>query len=406
MAIALRLFIPLIFLALGWWGFQKYSVEAPPEPEQPPVPRRLETTIKPLVRQDFEISLTSQGIVRPHNETSITPRVAGRVVVISEQFENGAFFDEGDVLVELDPTDFLSDVSAAEARLARAEATLAQENARAEQARLDWADLGYTGEPTDLVLRKPQLKEAEANVKAAQAALGDSHRALERSKIRAPYRGRVLERLVGLGQSVSSGTRLGTIFSTDFAEVRLSLSPRNLTYIQLPTTASDDPIPVVLTDALANDEPQTWPGEIVRTEGALDEGSRKLFVIARINQPFSPKDGTAPLHIGQPLRATFAGGVIEDVFVVPREAERKPGEIVLIEPETQKLRRKPITPIWTDKSHLVVRDGLPEDWWLSTSRLPAYPNGARVEILPDPEDPAAPAGLELGKKSQSATPEA
>ena len=406
MALLVRLLLPVILLAVGWWGFKTFSVEVPEEPEPPRPPRRLETTVKPLVRQDFEITLTSQGVVRPHNETTLTPRVSGRVVVIAPEFENGAFFEEGDVLVELDPTDFLSDVSAAEARLARAEATLAQEMARAEQARLDWADLGYSGEPTDLVLRKPQLKEAKANVSAAEAALGDSHRALERSKIRAPYRGRVLERLVGLGQSVSSGTRLGTVFSTDFAEVRLSLSPRNLTYIQLPSIASDPPIPVTLTDALASEEPQTWQGEIVRTEGALDEGSRKLFVIARIDQPFFSNDDAPPLHIGQPLRATFAGGVIEGVFVVPREAERKPGEIVLIEPETQKLRRREITPIWTSRDHLVVRDGLPEDWWLSTSRLPAYPNGAKVEILPDPTAPEADQSPQLGKKTQPGSPDA
>lgn len=385
MALLIRLLIPLAFLGLGYWSYTKVSVKTEAEPTPLPQPKKLETVVTPLVREDFQVILRSQGTVQPHNRTTLTPRVSGRIIRLSEQFESGAFFQKGDTLAELDPTDFLAQVSSTEARLARAEAALAQESARAEQARLDWADLGYTGEPTDLVLRKPQLKQAEADVKAAQAALSAAKRQLDRAEIRAPYTGRVLERLVGLGQSVSPGTRLGEIFSTDFAEVRLSLSPRELQHIDLPNDLADPPVPVTLTDAFASNDPASWQGFIVRTEGALDERSRKLFVIARINNPFISRDDTPPLRIGQPLRAVFQGKIIPSVFVIPREMERWPGEIVLIEPEVNRLRRRPIKPVWTDDEHLVVRDGLPEDWLLSTTRMSAYPNGGKVTIIPPHE---------------------
>ena len=385
MAKLIRLILPVILIGLGYLGFKKLAIETP-LPEPAPRERKIvETEALLLERTDFRVTLTSQGIVQPHNETGLTPRVNGRVVHIAPEFESGSFFEEGAVLLELDPTDFQAAVSSAEASLARAEATLAQESARAEQALLDWKDLGYTEEPTDLVLRKPQLKEANANVKAALAQLSDAQRDLERTKVIAPYAGRVKSRLVGLGQSVSSGTTLGEIFSTDFAEVRLSLSARELDHVKLPNNPGDEPIPVTLTDALSDSTPQVWQGTIVRTEGTLDEKSRKLFVIARVDDPFGLHSETAaPLRIGQPVHAVLEGEIIPDVFVIPRSSLRRPNEITLIDPEEFTLLRKTIEHVWSDAENLIVTDGITEGWHLVTTRLNSVPNGAKVKII-EPE---------------------
>jgi len=382
MAKLLRYLLPLVVLGVGYLVYAKFSVKEKPKAriprERPPI--EAETTV--LKRTDFRVTLNTQGIVRPHNETSLTSRVSGRIITISPVFESGSFFNKDDVLVELDSSDFLAAVSGAEARLARAEASLAQEEARAKQALLDWNDLGYTEPPTDLVLRKPQLKEAKANVKAAKADLSDANRDLDRTKIIAPYAGRVKERLVGLGQSVGPSTNLGDIFSTDFAEVRISLSARELPHVVLPNNPDDPPIPVTLTDSLAKENPQSWQGAIVRTEGVLDEKSRKLFVIARVDDPFGLKESTsAPLRIGQPIRATLKGESLKDVFVIPRETLRRPNEVILVEPEEMKLNRAVVDPIWTDQHSLVVRDGLTEGWHLVIKRLANAPQGAKVTLV-------------------------
>ena len=270
MAQLIRIILPIAVLAVGYFSFQQLAEE-----KQMPRPRLgerrlIEAQANLLQRADYQVILQSQGLVQSHNKTSLTPRVGGRVCEISPNFESGSFFKKGETLLIIDPTDFQTAKTAALARLARAEASLAQEEARAKQALLDWNDLGYTEPPTDLVLRKPQLKEANANVKAAQADLDDAIRDLERTEVIAPYAGRVRQRIVGLGQSVSSGTVLGEIFSTDFAEVRLSLSARELEHVNLPNNPEDPPVDVTLVDALTEGSEQTWNGKIVRTEGILD----------------------------------------------------------------------------------------------------------------------------------------
>lgn len=387
MAKLIRLFIPLIVLAVGYLGYRTLAQKEPKAAVQRPPRMVTEVEASVLSRTDYRVILRSQGVVQPHNQTSLTPRVNGRVIKISPNFESGSFFSEGDVLLELDSSDFLAACTAAEARLARAEAALIQEEARAKQALLDWNDLGYTDPPTDLVLRKPQLKEARANVKAATAELSDAQRNLERTKVLAPYAGRVRNRLVGLGQSVSSGTTLGEIFSTDFAEVRLSLSARELVHVTLPNNPDDPPVPVLLLNALNDDSTTSWEGSIVRTEGTLDEKSRKLFVIARVNDPFGLKEHSElPLRIGQPVRAELQGSFIENVFVIPRSSLRSPNEVLLVDPEEMTLKRQRIDPIWSDPENLVVNQDLIEGWHLVTNRLASAPNGAKVKIVP-PKDP-------------------
>ena len=390
----IRIILPIAVLAVGYFSFHQLSDEKEMPPPRIGERRPIEAQANLLQREDYQVVLQSQGLVQPHNRTSLTPRVGGRVREISPNFESGSFFKKGETLLVLDPTDFQTAKTAALARLARAEASLAQEDARAKQALLDWNDLGYTEPPTDLVLRKPQLKEAKANVKAAQADLDDAIRDLERTEVIAPYAGRVRQRLVGLGQSVSSGTVLGEIFSTDFAEVRLSLSARELIHVKLPDNPEDPPVDVTLVDALTEGSEQTWEGEIVRTEGILDAKSRKLFVIARVNDPFGlegsqNKSNNEPLRIGQPVRAILEGATIPDVFVIPRKTLYRPNEILTIHPTEFTLKRQKITPIWTDPENLVVSKNLIEGWHLVTNRLTAAPEGAKVEIVAPEEEPKA-----------------
>lgn len=395
-----RIAVPLLIIVLGlvsWWWLGR-SAE---EPQSVPVPpQKLETTKLELNRTRYPVVLETQGTVKAHHTTTLTAQVAGTVKVIDPTFEDGAFFDQGQVLLELDPDDLAAEKTAAESRLARAEALLAQEEARAKQARLNWEDIGYKEAPSPLVLRVPQLKEATANVTAARAELDQAGRNLERAKVRAPFAGRVRTRLVGLGQAIGATTSLGEIFATDYAEIRLPLSAGQLAFARLPTRENDAPVAVTLTDALnarSGKEPHQWKAKIVRTEGALDESSRELFAIARIDDPFGLVSGNPELRIGQPVRAAVEGIVLDNVFVLPRNALRGVNRVYVIDPATLTIRRTDVVPLWSTPTELVVRDGLQEGDWIASSRLPYAPDGAPVQLVEKPEEtapetPAAPGG--------------
>jgi multidrug efflux pump subunit AcrA (membrane-fusion protein) len=152
-----RILIPIIILAAGFgaWKWLGIPVEEPQPARH--APQKLKTERLELAITDFPVVLETQGTIRAHHSTTITSLVPGTIQTVHPNFDDGAFFNEGDVLAELDPADLQAALTAAESRLARAEAALAQEEARAKQAKLNWEDIGYEEEPSPLVLRIPQL---------------------------------------------------------------------------------------------------------------------------------------------------------------------------------------------------------------------------------------------------------
>lgn len=412
MAHLLRFILPIPILALGFFvGWSAMHKWKKPEEE---IGRRSSKKIAqkaeviPLERQDYQITLRTRGIVQARVEANLTARIPGRIESLHPNFEVGAFFNRGDILVNLDPTDSEARIIAAEAEVARAEAALAQEEARAKQAALNWKDLGYTEKPNDLVLRIPQLREANANVKTSKARLAEAERNKFYTKIVAPFDGCVRERLIGPGESVGPNTALGAIFATDYAEVRLPVSPKDLPFTPFQNQTTLASTPALIRDGLtqhhADNEP-TWNAQLIRSEGVIDETSRELFLIARISDPYGLKTGHPPLRIGQPILAEIRGNLLKNVFVIPRETLRNSSETLLVNNETLTIKRHLIEPFWTDAENLIVTHDLPDHHSIVATRIPYATNGGLIEIIqPEPETP--PVEAAKGPAAQKEAPEA
>lgn len=390
MQLLLRILLPLpilgIGLYLGWAAMNKWEKEDEKSGEDRSRQQVIQKAeVIPLEPQDYQIVIRTRGVIQAQTETNLTPRISGRIESLNPNFEVGAFFKRGDILVTLDATDSEAEIIAAEAQVARSEAALAQEEARAKQAELNWQDLGYTEKPNDLVLRIPQLREAHANLKTARARLAEAERNKLYTKIVAPFDGCVRERLVGPGQSVGPNTQLGDIFATDYAEVRLPVSPKDLPFTPFQNQTTLAATPALIKDGLTQhqlDNEPTWTAQLVRSEGVIDETSRELFLIARIPDPYGLQSGHPPLRLGQPVLAEIQGNLLEDVYVIPRDTLRNAFETLLVDNETLKLQRRDIEPFWTDAENMVVAHELPANHSIVTTRIPHAANGATIEIIP------------------------
>ncbi|HEY5775915.1 MAG TPA: biotin/lipoyl-binding protein, partial [Xanthomonadales bacterium] len=219
----------LVVVGLVAWQKSK-SAERKPEAVKAVL---VETIDAEVVSLNFVIK--SQGTVRPRTETTLVSEVSGKIVSVAPEFVAGGFFHEGEILLQIDPSDYEAALKRAQAALASREAKLADETARSEQALKDWINMGKQGQPSDLVLRKPQMADAKANVSAAEADVQKARRDLERTSITVPYDGLVRQKAVDIGQYVTLGTRLGVTFAIDTAEVRLPLTHNDLNYLDLPS---------------------------------------------------------------------------------------------------------------------------------------------------------------------------
>jgi len=397
----LRASVPLAILgACGYWAWW-FIENRPTTPmvEAPPAVMRVEgTRLKP---QSHTVRVRSQGTVQPRTRSTLLPEVAAMVIEVSPSFRPGGFFKSGEVLLKLDPVDYETDLVVAKATLAQAEVVLAEESARAAQARENWRALGKSGEPGALALRVPQVAKAEADVAAAKAQIARAERDLERTVIRAPYDGQVLEQLVDVGQYVNEGTSLGRIFAVDYVEIRLPLPEREMRFLDLPERFRDGDVladpPVVRLHSVAEGKPSTWTGSLVRVESAIDESTRQITAVAQVDDPYaSNEEGRPPLKIGQFLEAEIEGRVLEKVFLIPRRAVRAGNEVILITPENR-LRRLTVEPLLGDGESIVIAAGVPtspkEGDVLCLTPIPFAAEGATVLPLIDGhlESPGRPA---------------
>lgn len=386
LGILLRVLIPAGLLGVGVVAYSYLSVEPEQEQAPPAEKQAIRTKVKELRVEDYTVVIQTNGLVQAHNEVSLSAEVGGLVKRISPAFEAGSYFEAGELLVELDDRDYVTAVAVAEA--AELSAAAALELANETHERNTQLHDKKVRSVTEAALQQSHaaLAQARAQLDSAKSQLEQAKRDLERTKIIAPFDGRVRQKLVGLGQLVGAGAPLGMIFAVDYAEVRLPIAGRELRFLTLPELAGDKPVDVEFRDAINDDDENIWNGKIVRTEGVLDENSLELFAIARIDDPFGRRSGQAPLRIGQPVSASIQGTVLRDVVALPREAVRQLDQVYLIDKEALTLSKKTIEAIWSDAEHVVVRDERIQDGQLLAITSIVYaPEGAKIEIIPDIE---------------------
>ncbi|MEQ8209894.1 MAG: HlyD family efflux transporter periplasmic adaptor subunit [Lacipirellulaceae bacterium] len=228
---------------------------------------------------------------------------------------------------------------------------------------------------------------------------------LKRTKVSAPFDGRVQTKMIGLGQMAGPNTPLGQIFAIDYAEVRLPISASQREFLTLPEFADDPPVEVELRDPITKASDTVWKAKIVRTEGVLDTDSRDLYAIARIDDPFGRRSKHPPLRIGQPVVASIDGVTLKDVIALPRAAVRQLDKVILVREDELTLLPTTITSLWSDDEHVIVdRSNIPPGMKLATTPMVFAPEGAKVDLIPEAMPTEAVANTTSSDSEASATP--
>jgi len=356
-----------------------------PEITRKPPPRTPQMTVETttLEPRNYDVVINSYGTIKPRTLVELKSQVSGEVVFVNDHFRPGGYFEKDEILLKIDPRDFETQVQMAEATLANAKQGLAEEQARSKQALEDWKRLGLDEDPSELVLRKPQLQAARSGVSSAEAAYNQARLNLARTIVRAPYAGRILTIHADLGQLVATGTNLAEIFAIDALEVRLPLRNQDLQFIDLPEsyrfrdTDSARLPKVIIESSLLG--PEQWPGRVIRTEGAIDNTSQQLHVVARIDDPYgNMAEGRQPLKIGQYVSARIMGKQLAAALVVPNHTIYQGSYVYIVEDGL--LKRRDITIAWHNDKDSIIHSGLTAGEQLVTTPLGQLPSGTPVTI--------------------------
>jgi len=367
-----RWVFPLIVVGVAY-GIATVIRNSGPEievitPERPPL------VVRTSIAQPAEVQLSvkSQGQVDSRYMIDLINEMPGQIASVDDIFVTGGYFRKGDVLLSIDPTDYRLAKVRAEAQVAEA-----REELEVEQSEAELASKGL------FPLREAKVASAEARLMSAQADLDQAIADLRRTKVTAPFDGRVLFTSVDLGQYLTTGQQLGRIYSTDIAEIRLPLGDEQLRFLDLPfgsNSSADMPATPVTIKATVGGQSASWQGYIHRMEGAVDPDNRVWYAVARVDDPFGLQlsEPVVPLAVGLFVDAEIQGQRVTDVYELPRVALRNRDEVLVVDTDNR-LRSRRVTVLRTGFDTVLLSDGVKAGDQVCLSPIEAFVDGLVVQ---------------------------
>jgi len=381
----IRKYSPLIVIILTVTAIQLIG-HFRPEAKKQSVKRAPTISVEVMVVQprQYRVILESFGKIEPRTRGVISSQVAGQITAVSPEFREGGFFEKGELLLTIDPRDYNVQVEIADAELAEMRVGYEEQQALADQAQKDWTNLGRKGIASDFALRKPQLEAARLKIDSARAKLKQARLAVERTRIKAPYRGRLLSKNVDIGDVVSTMSKLAEIYAVDRLEIRLPLKNSELPFIDLPERsllgqAKSSVLHKATIENSLGSVTEHWSATVVRTAGAIDEKSQQLYVTAQIDDPYGEgSNSRRPLKIGQFVTARIEGRRMENALVIPNSAIYQGSYLYVIEDGV--LQRKEIKIAWQNSDEALISSGIEGGDRLVLTPLGQVSSGTRVKI--------------------------
>lgn len=375
-----QIFLVVILLAAGAAALAAFALS-----KKPPA-RKVAEVVSPVVRivevdrEPVKVIINGEGTVTPVAQPVLAAEVAGRVVYVSPHLVAGGSFKKDELLMKIEQKDYRLALTLAEAKVKAAETNLQTTKEEAASAREEWllldkdSDKSF-GEPPALLVKAPQIAQYQASLEAAQAEVEQARLNLKRTEVRAPFDGRVVSENVDLGQYLTKGGTIATVFSTEAAEINVHIEDKDLAWLDVPglTTQNKQGSPAVVTAEFAGRR-LSWQGRIVRALGQVNQSTRLVGVVVRVEHPYAT---LPPLAMGAFVKVEMIGHTLDQASLIPRAALRQ-GDVVWLVGPDDKLRFIKVKVARQEGSKALLNPGLPEGSKVVTTNLREVSDGMKV----------------------------
>lgn len=368
----------VLFLAV----FVAYGlVRTAPEPDQvEPENAAISIRVLQAKKNSVQLEVISQGSVEPRQKSELIPETSGKIKWVSPNLVAGGYFNKDDVLLRIDDRDYRSKVARSEAALSRAQAE--EELARYELSRINELVKNRLTSQSSLEGMLRNFRIAKATLQDADLALEQAKRDLWRTEIRAPYDGLVRNERVDIGQYVTRGQSIASIYASESVEVRLPVADRQLAYLDLPLgyrgeIAKDQRALALLSTHYGGDIYE-WHGQLVRTEAEIDSRSRMVTAVVRVRVEDNP--GKPQLPIGLFVNARIKGRWVEDIVTLPRAALRDGNQVMIIDADNR-MHFRTVEIMRHENDNILVSKGISNGEIVNISPIQTIIEGMKVKPL-------------------------
>lgn len=343
-------------------------------------------------RADHPVRVRAMGTVRAAREAVIRPRVSGMIVAEAESFVPGGFFERDAFMVQLDRADYEQTLLQRETELAQAEAALQIELGDQAVAReeLELLEVDIPDINRDLILRIPQVNQAKASVRAAEATVLRAQLDLDRTRLTAPFDGHLVSRAVSTGNNVSAGDELAVLVGAEKYWVEVAVPVSSLRWIDAPREPGEPGSPARVRNPGAWGPGVIRAGTVTQLVGRLEEGSRLARLLVTVPDPLAldpTRDDKPALMLGSFVDVEIEGRILSDVLILDRNLVRE-GDVVWAMGDDDRLHTKPVTIAYRGRDMVYVTGGLAAGERVIRTNLTTPVNGMLLRTTSDADDPA------------------
>lgn len=278
----------------------------------PAAPPAVPVSVATVEARDIVPWAEFSGRLEAIERVELRSRVAG--VVEAVHFREGNLVKQGELLVSIDQAPYLADLQRAEAQVQGAKARVALAESENERGQQLQATRNLSQRDVDT--RVNNLREAQANLQAAEAARRTAQLNLDYTQIRAPISGRIGRLDVTIGNLIAAGGQvLTSLLSVDPIYVAFNADERSVldALASLPEgSRALEQIPVRITTATA--QAAQFSGKLHFVDNGIDGASGTVRVRARLDNP----DGK--LMPGQFVRVQLGQAKAEQQLVINERA--------------------------------------------------------------------------------------
>jgi RND family efflux transporter MFP subunit len=352
---ALRTLFAAVLLA---GGLQACSEEKPP----PPAPPRM-ARVMTIHLTASNLGGQASGVIDSRYNAQLGFLVGGRMV--ERKVDIGATVASGDVLAQLDATDFKNKLSAAQSQVRAAEGEIAQAAPQEERLRT-LLKKGFTTQVEyDRAMRN--LSTAKANLEAAQANVRLAQDQVGYTTLKADTDGAVTAVGADAGQVVNAGQMIVQVSRLDAREGVFAVSEKAVAYLR----------PGMVIRVALQSDPS------VAVDGALREISPNADPVTRTYQvKVALPDAPEAMRLGTVVTGTLE--VKGDlVAVIPTGALLQTGEqaaVWVVDTANGTVHRRPVKVLRFDAESVTIAEGLKDGEVIVTAGINSLAEGEKVRL--------------------------